>query len=98
MVKRDRGWSIWKIALAAAGCAAVSAALFWLSVIAAPPTTEAGDEEDVALLTVPTFLQMMGTALAMLAALAVGWLVYRVRQSRIPVWERKKPRKRRRRR
>ena len=63
-----------------------------------PPATETGDEENVALLTVPTFLQMMGAAAAMLTVLAVIWLVYRIRQSRIPVWERKKPRKRRRRR
>ena len=98
MAKQDRRWQIWKIALAATACAVGSVALFWLSTIAKPAEVVTDENEPVALLTVPSFLQMLGAAVAILAALALVWLIYRIRESRIPVWERKKPRKRRRRR
>jgi hypothetical protein len=98
MAKRDDRWQIWKIALTAAACAVVSVVMFWLSTVAEPAEVVTDENEPVPLLTVPSFLQMLGAAVAILTILAVVWLVYRIRESRIPVWERKKPRKRRRRR
>lgn len=98
MAKRDHRWQIWKIALAAGACAVVSVVLFWLSAVAEPAEVVTDENEPVPLLTVPSFLQMLGAAVAILTILAVVWLIYRIRESRIPVWERKKPRKRRRRR
>jgi hypothetical protein len=98
MVRRDQRWPIWKIALAVAGCGSACALLLWLSTVAAPPETESAEAQETAMLTVPIFLQMTGTAVGMLTILGVIWLVSRIRESRIPVWERKKPRKRRKRR
>ena len=98
MTKRDERWPIWKIALAVAGCAAACALLLWLSAVAATPETETAKGQEARMLTVPTLLQMLGAAIGMLTILGVVWLVSRIRESRIPVWERKKPRKRRRRR
>lgn len=98
MTRRDQRWPIWKIALAVAGCASTCALLLWLSAVAAPPETETAKGTETPVLTVPTFLQMSGAAVGMLTILGVIWLVSRIRESRIPVWERKKPRKRRRRR
>ncbi|HUU82149.1 MAG TPA: hypothetical protein VM243_01475 [Phycisphaerae bacterium] len=95
MAKKDTRWPMWRIAAAAAGCTVASVALFWLAVLAGSPVGEGEDDWSGPLMTVPRFMQMMASALAMLAVMALGWLIYRVRESRIPVWKRK-PRKRRR--
>ncbi len=96
MSKPDRRWPMWKLALAAAGLGAASATLIVLSFVLEEPTRSDGDAAPGPLLSVPTFLLMMGVGIGMLAGLAVGWWIYRIHESRIPVWERKKPRKRRR--
>ncbi len=92
-------WSKRKIGLALAICVAAAVALFWLSQVVEPEQQQDSDlsGSQRALLTVPTFLMMMGTVASMLAALSVGWLVYRIKDDRTPAWE-KKPRRRKRRR
>ena len=98
MGKSNSPWPTWKIALVVAGCVAGSVALFWLSAIAAPSQPDNDEEQKMTLITVPAFLQILGATVGILALLAAAWLVYRIRLDRIPVWERKKPRKRRKRR
>ena len=98
MAKRDQRWPIWKIATTAAGLVAAAVLLFVLSTLAGEPEVLDDDSAQPPLLTVSTFLIMLGTGLSMLAALSIGWLIWRIRESRIPVWERKKPRRRRRKR
>jgi peptidoglycan/LPS O-acetylase OafA/YrhL len=98
MSKRTERWPIWKIAITALGSAVVAGALFWLSSVLTPPETQTQDESgSQALMTVPAFLLMMATAVSMLAVLAIGWLAYRLYDARIPAWQKKGRRKRRRR-
>ena len=98
MTKRDQRWPIWKIAVTAAALVLGAAVLFVLSIVAAPLADSPEGATQRPMLTVPTFLVMIGGAVSILAVLSIGWLIYRIHESRIPVWERKKPRKRRRRR
>ena len=99
MSKRTQRWPIWKIAVTALGCAIVAGALFWLSFVLTPPETRTQDESaSQTLMTVPAFLLMRAAAVSMLAVLAIGWLVYRLYDARIPAWQKKDRRKRRRRR
>ena len=97
MGKKSTRWPIWKIALAMGGCAAAAVALFWLSVFMG---TVVPDETDPAsqsqFLTLPGFILVLGVAATMLAILCVIWLVVRIRESRIPPWERGKKKTRRR--
>jgi hypothetical protein len=68
--------------------------MFVLSPMAETDDDAAGQ----AVITVPTFLIMLGVAFGMLSALSVLWLVLRVREARMPVWERNERRRKRRRR
>ena len=97
MAKQDQRWPMWKIATAVVGLVAGAVLLFVLSTFVEEPEVPDNGSAGPPLLTVPTFLIMLGVGLSMLAALSIGWLIWRIRESRIPIWERKKPRRRKRR-
>lgn len=96
MGKRTTRWPIWKIALTAGGCAAAAVILFWLSVFMGTCVPDETDPASQAqLLTFPGFIMVLGVAATMLSILCIIWLVVRIREARIPPWERgKKSRKR----
>ncbi len=99
MSRRPSRWSVRRIAVTALGCVTVAAVLFWLSSVVAPPRDAAeSDSRPGALMTMPTFVLMLATAVSILAVLAIGWLAYRLYDDRIPAWEKRTRRKRRRRR
>jgi Na+/melibiose symporter-like transporter len=97
MTKKGSRWPIWKIVVMAAGLALVAVVMFVLAAISGA-AVEDDAEAAQAVLTLPTFLIMLGVAFGMLSALSVLWLVLRVREARMPVWERNERRRKRRRR
>ncbi len=90
-------WPIWKIAAAAAGCAAMAVILFVLSVYLeklvgeSEPAFGGGRQ----LLSLPAFIMILGVVAVMLCVLSTLWLGLRVRESRIPPWERGRKKRRR---
>jgi hypothetical protein len=98
MSKPEKRWPMWKLAATAIGFGAGAAAMFVLAVVVKEPELAGEEVGTTPFLTLATFFIMIGVALAMLALLLLGLLSYRIRESRIPVWERKKPRRRRKRR
>jgi hypothetical protein len=90
-------WPIWKIAVASVACALAAIVLFVLSFL----LEDVGDssETDVVgqqqLLSLPLFILILGVVAVMLCVLSAVWLGSRIRESRIPPWERgRKKRKR----
>jgi hypothetical protein len=94
MSKKPKRWPMWKIGLTAALCAAGSAAMFVLSVFMRSTGEELESGEARPLLDLPDFIMILGVAGVMLTVLALLWLGLRIRESRIPPWERGKKRKR----
>ncbi len=97
MSKKSTRWPIWRIGVATGGCAVAAAVLFWASVFL--EQVGAADEEATkrTLLTLPGFVLILGVVATMLTILCAIWLGARVRESRIPPWERGKKKSRRRR-
>ena len=98
MSKPPPRWPTWKIAVSATAGLAAAAGLLWLSFVVAVPPPEADVPQSQPLMTLSTLLLMLSVALLLLAALALGWLVYRIRDDRIPAWEKRDRGKRKRRR
>lgn len=97
MPRSAERWPIWKIATASAGCAAVAAALFWLSRLAeqlGTPTTT-GPSTRTPALTLPSFIMMLALMAAILAVLSAVWLGFRIREARTPAWKRSRKKRRR---
>lgn len=90
-------WPMWKIAVAAAGSAVAAVILFVLSAllegVGAQPESDAVEPQQ--LMSFPAFILILGVVAVMLCVLSTVWLGVRVRESRIPPWERgRKKRKR----
>jgi cytochrome bd-type quinol oxidase subunit 2 len=90
-------WPIWKIAVAAASCAGAAVLLFVLSVflegVGDQPEPDAVGQQQ--LMSLPAFVMILGVVAVMLCVLSTIWLGARIRESRIPPWERgRKKRKR----
>jgi hypothetical protein len=97
MTKPPDRWPIWKIAVTTAGCAAGAAALYGLSVLAEsavgePPEGPYGRKPA---LTLPGFVMMLATGAGILSVLGIIWLVFRIREARMPAWKRPGRKKRR---
>ena len=78
MSKKSTRWPIWKIGVAAGGCAVSAAVLFWLSVFL--ENVSSGDGTDPAsqpLLTLPGFILILGVVATMLLILSLIWLTAR---------------------
>ncbi|MCP4248006.1 MAG: hypothetical protein GY778_13240 [bacterium] len=98
MSRPPQRWPIWKIATAALVCLASAAGLLWLSFVASVPPPEESTPQSQPMMTLSTLLVMLSVAMAMLGVLALGWLAHRIRDDRIPAWEKRDRPKRRRRR
>jgi len=97
MTSHRQRWPIWKIAAATLVCLIAAIVLFVLSVHAAPQDTSPDAARQEPLITLPTFLLMLGMLGSMLTVLGAGWLAYRIKDARTPAWE-KRPRRTRRKR
>ena len=90
-------WPIWKIAVTTACCAAAAIVLFILSFLledvgGSTETDVVGQQQ---LLSLPLFILILGVVAVLLCVLCALWLGSRIRESRIPPWERgRKKRKR----
>ena len=89
-------WPIWKIAVAAGGSAVAAVILFVLSLylegFGGESEPGGGSRQ---LMSLPAFIMILGVVAVMLCVLSTVWLGARVRESRIPPWERgRKKRKR----
>ena len=100
MKKQAKRWPIWKIAVTDAGCAAAAVVLFWLSswIYKSDVEQESGPFGRNPTLSVSNILMAVGVVATALCLLGVVWLAIRIRESRIPAWEkpRKRPHKRKR--
>jgi len=96
MTKREKRWPIWKIAAATAGAAALAIALFGLSVFlgkaAGPATTNPSGQNAAS--TLPDLIVLLSTMVGVLTVLGLIWLGFRIREARLPVWERGQRRRR----
>ncbi len=94
-MKKSTRWPIWKITAYTAACAVGCPLLFWLSRLvdqADKQSTSPGGGSPM--LTISSFLMMIGIAIGMLGVLGVIWLFFRIREARTPVWKRKSKKKR----
>ena len=96
MRKRRKRWAIWKIALATVGCALLSGVLFWTSAFLDKALEEQGADPltQAPVMTLSSFVMMVGMATGILSVLGVVWLIVRIQDARTPVW--KKPGKKKR--
>ena len=87
---------MWRIAALSAGCAVVSAALVWLSRITEGPAAEqaADSQTRSAALSLSGFILLFGIATGLGAVLCAVWLAFRIRDARIPAWEKRGRKKR----
>ena len=96
MTRRRTRWPIWKIALSTVACGLASGVLFWLSAF----MDQALDERSAdpltrsPVMTVSSFIMMLGMSMGILSVLGLVWLGARIRDARTPVW--KKPGKKKR--
>ncbi|MBU0637412.1 MAG: hypothetical protein KKB50_00990 [Planctomycetes bacterium] len=96
MARREKRWRIWKIGLATAGCLAATLILFWVSTLVEddganqPP----GPMQRSSSLTVAGFMVMIAAIAAALTLLCLIWLALRIREARLPAWERGRKKKR----
>jgi hypothetical protein len=97
MAKHGQRWPIWKIAAATLGCGSLAAVLFWLSALAdRPGGGQAADPSTrTPVLTLPAFIMMLAMMAAILSALGVVWLAFRIREARTPAWKRQGRKRRR---
>lgn len=96
MTKPPERWPLWKIVVAALGCAAVGGVLLWLSTLVGKTEGDptAGPMPRSPALTLSGFLMILGTAGMVLSFLSLIWLGYRIREARIPAWKRRGKKKR----
>jgi len=100
MSKNSAKWPMWKIILALVACAVSSVGLFVASRVVKPEVQGdiPVDPSAQSIVTASTLLLMLSTMAGVLTVLCVVWVVFRVRDARIPPWEKNKKRPRRRRR
>lgn len=96
MSKQAKRWPIWKIALATGGCAVVAAVLFWLSALVEGVS---GEQTTTPIrrspaLTVSSFVMMLAVGAVIFGVLGVIWLAFRIREARMPAWDRRAKKRR----
>ncbi len=93
--KQPPRWPIWKIGVAAGGCAVGAALLYWMSLLSQPGDSTTGVPGGRgAATTLSGFILMMAIVATILTALTLGWLAVRVWELRKPAWERRGKRRR----
>ena len=97
MGKKVKRWPMWRFAAGAVVCAAGSVFLLWLSVFTERATVVPGAAPDTpkSALSLPTLIMAFGVGALILSVLCVVWLVMRIRDARIPPWERGRKKRRR---
>ncbi len=93
--KKSKRWPKWKIVVSFACCTATSILLYLAGFMVEGQETADIDSTTQPLLDFATLLLMFSTVAGLLAVLCLIWLIYRIRLSRIPPWERGKRGKRR---
>ena len=97
MARQRKRWSTWKIVVAAVGCAVLAGVLFWLSALMERTLGEpsGGPSAQPSVVTIPSFIMILAVTAVILSVLGLVWLVLRIRDARIPVWEKRGKKKRR---
>ena len=96
MSKPAKRWPIWKIAACGVGCVVAAIGLFWLWVVLDNVEGLSTNDDDLSgVLALPGFVLILGMAASMLALMSWVWLGLRIREARIPPWERKNRSRRR---
>ncbi len=89
MSKKVKRWAIWQIVAAIVGCAVAAPALFWVSTLLDVDTGEqpADPLAPAPIMTISSLVTMLAMFATLLGILAIVWLVVRIRNDRIPAWE-----------
>ena len=89
-------WSMWKIILALVACAVSSVGLFIASRVVEPQIQSDVpiDPSTQSIITASSLLLMFSTMAGILTVLCAIWIGFRVRDARIPLWEKNKKRTR----
>jgi hypothetical protein len=90
MGKPPKRWPMWKIGGSGGLCVVAAVVSFWLSGY----LRHLGGDEAVPtgsnnIMAIPSFAIILGMTASMLGLFCFGWLGWRIKEARTPVWERK---------
>jgi multisubunit Na+/H+ antiporter MnhE subunit len=88
MSKESKRTPTWKIIALAAGCAVGAVVLFALGSLSDRWLPDADSStEKAALVDLPVLLSVVAAACVLVSAIAVVWLILRIRADRTPAWQ-----------